>query len=155
MTPKSGDSLVNLPLIINGKEVETTKHFPVISPGTAKIIWNGPAATREQAVSAVEAASSAFRTWSNTGVEQRRQILLKAADLVESRVEELAGYMNDETAADGHFAAMTIQGSAHLLREIAGRITSALTGSVPIFSEGSQAIIVKEPYGVVLAIAPW
>lgn len=43
-----------------------------------------------------------------------------------------------------------------ILRDVSGRIFSALSGEIPICqAEGTSALIVKEPYGVVLGIAPW
>ena len=43
-----------------------------------------------------------------------------------------------------------------ILRDIAGRILPALTSSKPVCSQPNrQAIVFKEPYGVILGIAPW
>lgn len=39
---------------------------------------------------------------------------------------------------------------------VAGLIQVATTSTSPIISEeGSSALVIKEPYGVVLGIAPW
>jgi acyl-CoA reductase-like NAD-dependent aldehyde dehydrogenase len=44
---------------------------------------------------------------------------------------------------------------ADMLRDVAGRL-SGIMGHIPnCEEEGTQALILKEPYGVVLGIAPW
>ena len=145
-----------VPLIIDGREVQSPTHFPVISPNTAEPIWNASSASKQDAISAAEAALRAFPTWSNSRVQDRRRTFLKAANLVEERAEELQSYMKQETGALDQFAGFNTTLSADLLREIAGRISASLTGSIPVCSdEGTQALVLKEPYGVVLAIAPW
>lgn len=43
----------------------------------------------------------------------------------------------------------------NFLRLFAGRISS-IEGTVPtVAQEGQSAVVVKEPYGVILGIAPW
>jgi acyl-CoA reductase-like NAD-dependent aldehyde dehydrogenase len=50
---------------------------------------------------------------------------------------------------------MNIVMAVDLLKDTAGRLTSVL-GIVPTPGDrGTSAIIVKEPYGVILGIAPW
>ncbi|KAF6530390.1 hypothetical protein HZS61_001702 [Fusarium oxysporum f. sp. conglutinans] len=82
--------------------------------------------------------------------------MFRAADLFISRKEELFTYQAQETGAGRQFMEININGTAQILRDIGGRIEAAVEGLVPATAEqGSHAIAVKEPYGVVLAIAPW
>lgn len=86
----------------------------------------------------------------------RRDIFLKAAELLKSRVDELGGYMQDETGSATAFSSgFNVPLAAEMLRDVAGRCSSVM-GSIPTCSdEGTAAMVVKEPYGVVLGIAPW
>ncbi|KAJ6530322.1 salicylaldehyde dehydrogenase [Mycena capillaripes] len=147
--------MYTIPLLINGKERTSDSTFPVDSPVSHTTIWSCSTATTADADAALAAASAAFPVWSKTKPAVRRTILLKAADLLEERAEELSLHMQQETGAPPPFAGFNIVTAAELIRDTAGRI-SAISGSVPVCQEeGTSALVLKEPYGVVLAIAPW
>lgn len=145
-----------VPLIINGKEETGSATFDVVSPYTGKTCWRAAAATPQDAIRAVEAAEAAFPAWSQTKPTVRRDILLKAADILESRLEENAEMIRTEMGADvGTSQFFIVPMSIRMLRDIASRITS-ICGSVPVVEEeGQSAIVYKEPMGVILGIVPW
>ena len=153
--PLAVDKIV-VPLLINGKEEVTSQTFDVISPYTNNVCWTAAAGSPQDAIRAVEAADDAFPAWSKTKPTARRDILLKAADLLESRSEEIAEIMSTEMGADvGTSQFWVVPLSIRMLRDIAGRITS-ICGSVPVVeAEGQSAIVFKEPMGVILGIVPW
>lgn len=63
--------------------------------------------------------------------------------------------MIQETGATPEWASFDQGLTPDLLRDVAGRIAS-ITGTIPQTSrEGVTALVYKEPYGVILAIAPW
>lgn len=145
-----------VPLWINGKEELASSTFDVISPRTTQKCWVAASATPRDAIRAVEAAETAFPTWSRTRSTTRQDILFQAADLLETRAEEYAGFMTSEMGADTGVARYFVFAlSIKMLRDIASRIPT-ICGSVPTCQEeGTSAIIYKEPYGVVLGIVPW
>ncbi|OOQ89921.1 aldehyde dehydrogenase family protein [Penicillium brasilianum] len=148
--------LPTIPLLINGKEEFTSTTFPVTSPYTNTPCWSSSSATPADALRAVQAAEAAFPSWSSTKPNARRDILLKAADLLEERLEENALYMRTEMGADeGASAGFVVPLAIRMLRDIAGRISS-ICGSVPVVEgEGQSAIVFKEAMGVILGIVPW
>lgn len=156
MTTSTTNTGLTVPLLINGHEEITPKTFPVISPYTNAPIWTASAATPQDAIRAVEAADAAFPAWSQTKPTVRRDILLKAADLLEARLESNAEYMRQEMGADvGASAGFVVPLAVRMLREVASRITS-ICGSVPVVeAEGQSAIVFKEAMGVILGIVPW
>ncbi|EAW15232.1 aldehyde dehydrogenase [Aspergillus clavatus NRRL 1] len=145
-----------IPLIIDGKEEFTPSTFDVISPYTNEPCWVTSSATPQDAIRAVEAAEAAFPAWSQTKPTVRRDILLKAADILETRLVQNAEYMRTEMGADVGASQFFIAPlGIRMLREVAGRITS-ICGSVPVVEEeGQSAIVYKEPMGVILGIVPW
>ncbi|GLA40571.1 hypothetical protein AnigIFM63309_008405 [Aspergillus niger] len=145
-----------IPLIINGQEECTGSTFDVISPYTNQTCWTTASASAQDAIRAVEAAEAAFPSWSQTKPTVRRDILLRAADILESRLEQNAEYMRTEMGADvGASQHFIVPLGIRMLRDIAGRITS-ICGSVPVVEEeGQSAMIYKEPMGVILGIVPW
>jgi hypothetical protein len=149
-------SHIVVPLIINGQEEIGPVTFDVVSPYTNKTCWTATSATPKDAVRAVEAAEAAFPAWSKTKPAVRRDILLRAADILESRIEGNSEIMRTEMGADVGASLFFVAPLAiRMLRDIAGRITS-ICGSVPVVEEeGQSAIVYKEPMGVILGIVPW
>ncbi|KAL5001666.1 aldehyde dehydrogenase domain-containing protein [Aspergillus recurvatus] len=145
-----------IPLIINGKEELASSTFDVTSPYTNKPCWAAASASPLDAIRAVEAAEAAFPAWSQTKPTVRRDILLRAADILDSRLEKYAEFMRTEMGADvGASQFFVVPLAIRMLREVASRITS-ICGSVPVVEEeGQSAIIYKEPMGVILGLVPW
>ncbi|KAJ6525024.1 Aldehyde/histidinol dehydrogenase [Mycena vulgaris] len=144
-----------IPLLINGEEKISAATFAVESPVSHTTLWSCSSASAADADDAVAAASAAFTSWSKTKPATRRNILLKAADLLEQRAAELKEHMQQETGSTGDYADFNTMTAAETMRDAAGRC-SAIVGSIPVCqAEGTSALLVKEPYGVVLAIAPW
>ena len=78
-----GSSVIDIPLVIGGKEVRTGKTIDVTSPHDhrkvlAKVHQAGPAEVK----AAVESAIEAQQWWQHTKWEDRASIFLKAADLL-------------------------------------------------------------------------
>jgi len=145
-----------VPLWIDGKEVTTSQNFDVIGPKTSEVLWKSYGASTKEALEAVEAAQKAFKTWKNTKPQAVRKILLKAADIMEERGEELAMYMEEETGAPEALSIkFNVPGTVEMLRDVAGR-TVIQSGHIPITGEpGTGSFVFREPYGVILGIAPW
>ena len=95
----NGSSKRIIPILINGKEVQTEQTFDVVNPATGKVLWASSSASKTDAHNAIEAAQTAFPAWSKTKPSKRRDILLEAAEIMESHAHELGGYMMDETGA--------------------------------------------------------
>lgn len=149
------ESMHLIPLLINGDEQHSEKQFDVTSPATGRAIHRCSAATMADAAKAVDAAADAFKIWRKTPPAKKRDIFLRAADVMERRRSELVGYMVDETGSGKNWAEMNIDIAVDFIKDVAGRIAT-LEGSYPaLMDPDSSGIVIKEPYGVVLAIAPW
>ena len=124
-------------------------------PFTGEPVGMAAAAKREDARAAVEAAHEAFGEWSRSAPAMRREILLKAADILQSRAEEIAGTVTEETGATFGWGMFNVQLASGMLRE-AGAQAYGLVGEViPSDVPGKLAMGVRAPAGVVVAIAPW
>lgn len=156
-THASNDSFNHVvPLLINGKEVTNETTFDVVSPVTSKLIWKGSSVSKQQAIEAVEAAQAAFPAWSKTKPSVRRDIFLKASDILKARGDEVCEYMDIETGSEDAMSKyFNLPSSIEQLRDVAGRVVT-VTGNIPVTGEeGRSALMYKEPYGVVFGIAPW
>lgn len=145
-----------VPLLIEGKELTTPTTFEVTAPGTGDKLWTSSSASKEDALSAIVAAEKAFPAWAKTKPAAKRAILLKAADLLEQRRDEGLKYQTEETGAAPMFCGVIFDATVEMLRDVAGRIPEAIKGEIPSCSQdGKNALLIKEPYGVVFSIAPW
>ena len=145
----------NVPLWLDGKEIETYVTYDVISPATGQVLYKSCSASVEDANAAVESASQAFESWSQTKPSVRRDVLLRAADGLLKRKDELFKLSSEETGAADSMFGFEFQLAVEACKTVAGLI-SAVVGSVPTpMDEGKSAMVFREPYGVVLSIAPW
>lgn len=164
-----------IPCVINGKAVQTKKcftslcsrrraeqksrTFDLIDPHDAsaepKVIYKVAGAGMEDVDAAVDAAWAAFPAWSATDYAQRRAILLKAAQLVRDRVNDLIAIETRETTSAETWAGFTIgKLSPESIEETACCLTS-LRGEIVPSPAGQTTYIERKPYGVVVGIAPW
>lgn len=142
-------------LLINGQCISTEQNYPVANPSNGEQIWTYSSANITNATLAVESAKTASEAWSATNPRARAEIIYRAADLFSQRREQLEQYMKLETAADDAFIGFNIEATIKQLKDLAGRVT-AVQGYFPsVEDDGRSALILKEPYGVILGIAPW
>ena len=151
----NGESDLVIPLWVNGQEEYLTSTFDVINPSTGTVQWKSASASKEDTERAVAAAQAALPSWRKTKVGFRRDIFLRAADILESKAEEYGKYMQLETGSDAGFSTyFNVPMGVNMLRDLAGRVVT-ITGTLPECQEdGRSAMVLKEPYGVVLGNAP-
>jgi malonate-semialdehyde dehydrogenase (acetylating)/methylmalonate-semialdehyde dehydrogenase len=94
-----------LPMIIHGQEVQSdTRNFiDVHNPATQELIAKVPICSQDEMQKAVDSSKEAFKTWSQTSIMARQQIMFKYANLIRENTEELAKIItseNGKTLAD-------------------------------------------------------
>jgi len=113
------------------------------------------AATVEDARSAADAAAAAFPKWSATPAGERRRILLRAADALGARTDDIVAAMKDEVGATEAWARFNCMLAGEMLIEAAGLTTQIKGEIVPSNRPGTTAYATRQAAGVVLAMAPW
>jgi 1-pyrroline dehydrogenase len=127
----------------------------VINPANDRAIAAVPKSADEDVDRAVNAAATAFETWKATTPQDRSLMLLKVADLLEARADEL-GRLESANAGKPVGAAIDEMAvCADLFRFFAGaaRVMDGLAANE--FLAGHTSIIRRDPIGVVASIAPW
>lgn len=158
MTFVSYDNKKVVPLWINGEasHLNAERFFEVVNAQENKTVHYAQGANEAEAKAAVDAAAAAFQSWSQTSYSHRRALLLKVADLIEQRADEIARMHVLETSCTPAFANFLPRLTAPVLREIASQISNCLTGSVcPTETNETYAFVTKEAVGPVLIISPW
>ncbi len=148
---------MTISLLINGvdRPAASGRTYDRMDPFLGNLASRSAAAGLDDVAAAVEAAANAFLSWSKTGPTFRRGILLKAADIMDSKVAEFTRLMIEETGATAPWAGFNVMLAANILRE-AGAMTTQISGEViPSDKPGTLAMAVRQAAGVCLAIAPW
>jgi len=141
-------------LLIDGHWVAGEKFIDVINPSTEEVVGRIPHATSNHIVEAVVAAERGFRVWKNTPIADRTRILLKAADLLKARVEQIARASVLEQGKKFEAACFEVLRAASILEWDANEGMRHYGRVIPM-SPGLRCIVRKEPIGVVAGFAPW
>ncbi|KAK3698197.1 hypothetical protein LTR37_017022 [Vermiconidia calcicola] len=145
-----------IPLWLDGEEVKTKTTYEVVSPSSGEVLYESSSASVADAEKAIASCEAALESWSATKPSFRRDILLRAADILAQRKDELFQLVNQETGAVDSMFGFEFNLAIEACKSVAGMIPIAVRGSVPVpFEEGKSAMVLREPYGVILAIAPW
>jgi acyl-CoA reductase-like NAD-dependent aldehyde dehydrogenase len=150
--------MVEQPLLIGGEWVGAAegRTYEKRDPFTGETVTEAAAASVADAARAVDAASAAAPGWAATPAAERARVLEAAADLLDERAHEIAGTMTAECGATLGWGMFNCGLAAGILRHAAG-----LAGDVEAEQEihshvpGLHAKAVRQPVGVVVAIAPW
>lgn len=125
------------------------------NPYTGEVFARVPAGKRADAKRAVEAATAAFPAWSISLPAERRALFLKAADILETKQQEIVQILGEETGCTFGFAMFQTTFTPGLLREAASQTHSATGEIIPGDVPGALNMAIRRPVGVVAGIAPW
>ncbi|HZU62062.1 MAG TPA: aldehyde dehydrogenase [Novosphingobium sp.] len=129
--------------------------FERANPASGKPVNRLTGASPADASAAADAAAAAFAPWSRTGPGMRRDLLLRAEQLMHAREEAIVAAMQAELGAAIGWARFNIHVATGILRECAA-LTTAITGrTLPSDIPGLTAMTHRRPCGVILSIAPW
>ena len=126
----------------------------IFNPATGEPVGEAPVHTVADLQHAIDVAVAAQPGWATLGHEARSAALLKAADAVEARAEELAQLLSREQGKplNGPNARFEVGACAAWLRAAAGTPLEAET----LVDDGeTRAELHYRPIGVVGAIGPW
>ncbi|MFF0079080.1 NAD-dependent succinate-semialdehyde dehydrogenase [Streptomyces canus] len=132
----------------------TGRTAPIVNPATEEAIGEVPLATTADLDRALQAVDQGFRTWRNTSVAKRTQILHAAADLLTERAAEVGRVMTleqgkplAEATGEARRVADTLRWHIEDARRAYGRIIPSAPGTV--------LTVRREPVGPVAAFVPW
>jgi benzaldehyde dehydrogenase (NAD) len=125
------------------------------NPLDGTVATRAPAASVQDAQSAVHAAAKAFPVWAAMGPGERRALLNKAASALEARTAQFIEAMAGETGSSAAWAGFNVHLAAGMLQEAAALTTQVSGEVIPSDVPGSLAMGLRVPAGVVVGIAPW
>ena len=143
-------------LFIGGEwaDAEDGRTFDDRDPFNGDLVAEIAAGSRADARRAVEAAAAAAPAWAKTPPAVRQGIFLKAADVLESRRDEIVSLLARETGSTFGFGMFQMHFVPGLFRQAAA-LAYAPLGEVIPSDTGAFAMGLRRPVGVVGASAPW
>jgi acyl-CoA reductase-like NAD-dependent aldehyde dehydrogenase len=143
------------PLLIDGKPRSSAAFFERIDPLSGAVATRAAAASVADANAAADSAAAAFPVWSLRGPNERRTLLLAAAEAMNARAADFVAAMMTEIGATEGWARFNLTLAVSMIREAAALTTQIAGEVIPSDKPGCVSLALREPAGVVLGIAPW
>ncbi|PYI64799.1 gamma-aminobutyraldehyde dehydrogenase [Arthrobacter livingstonensis] len=143
---------------VNGGFVDSTAtaRMEILNPATEAVIATTPISTQADVAAAYAAASAAFDVWGETTPAERQRALLKIADAVEVRAEELADLECADTGKPrAGIVADEIEVLVDQIRFFAGAARTLEGRATAEYLTDHSSSIRREPIGVIGQVAPW
>ena len=144
-------------MFVNGSFVEAAEGATrtIINPATEEPLATVSEGSSRDVDLAVDAASAAFESWSETTPGDRSASLLKLAEVIERNGEELALLEVENVGKPIGLARSEIPFMVDNLRFFAGAARVLEGKAAGEYLAGYTSIIRRDPVGVVASIAPW
>ncbi len=127
----------------------------VLNPANGEIIATVQASGPEDVDRAARAAATAFESWQHSTPQDRSLMLLKLADAIEARADELGRLESRNCGKPVAAAIDEIAAVADNLRFFAGAARLMEGKAANEYLAGHTSLIRRDPIGVVASIAPW
>ena len=154
--------MTHFQLLIGGeqKDAQNGAVEEIRSPFDGRVVATVPTAGSADVDASIQAAEAGAARWSRTPAHQRNAIMLKAAEIVEQREEEIAQLLSAENGKHLREARAEVGRSADLIRLSAFEGTQLYGDSLPLDANGGTGrdkigFTMRQPVGIVAAITPF
>jgi betaine-aldehyde dehydrogenase len=143
---------------IDGKSVDALggRRSDLIDPSTGEVFGTAPVSGPEDVDLAYRAAAKAFESWRDTTPSDRQKALLKFADAMEERAEEIIAAECENTGKPIELTRTEeIPPAVDQIRFFAGAARLLEGRSAGEYLAGYTSYVRREPVGVVGQVTPW
>jgi betaine-aldehyde dehydrogenase len=144
--------------VVNGELVAAVsgETYDVVDPSTGEVYASAPMSREEDLDRAYAAAEAAFEGWGGSTPKERSLALLKIADAIDARAEEIVRVESRDTGKPlGLTASEELPPSADHFRFFAGAARVLEGKSAGEYMEDHTSFVRREPVGVVGQVTPW
>ena len=128
----------------------------LINPSTGEVFATAPISREAEVTAAFAAASDAFEGWRDTTPAERSLALLRIADTIEEKAEQLVAVESENTGKPiGLTLSEEIPPMVDQIRFFAGAARMLHGLSAGEYMSGFTSFIRREPIGVCAAVTPW
>ena len=140
------------------KEVDNYNHFIMaiasINPATGKTLKTFNALSAEQIEEKLQLAADTFRTYSRTTFAERKPLMMRAADILETEKADFGKIMTLEMGKPLKAAIAEAEKCAWVCRYYAENAQKHLA-DIPVETNAKKSYVHFQPLGPVLAVMPW
>ena len=137
-------------------EADTESFSDVFDPATGKVYGIAPNSSAADVSGAYQAASNAFEGWKDSTPAERQLALLRIADVIEKRADEIADVESKDTGKPRPALARTeVKGIVNQIRFFAGAARNLEGRASAEYARNHTSWIRREPIGVIGQITPW
>jgi succinate-semialdehyde dehydrogenase/glutarate-semialdehyde dehydrogenase len=129
--------------------------YRTTDPATGKVLQDFPFPTDAEVDAAVGAAHDAHRAWAARPIEERAQIVARAAQLVGERKQELAALAQQEMGKPVGEGAEEAEFTQAIFRYYADEGPRLAADQAIPSASGGTAIVQRRSVGALLGIMPW
>lgn len=151
----NNSKLLQKNLFINNEWIDTTDVFDVINPATQALITTVCNGNATHTLQAIEAASTAFKSWSTQTAAYRSNLLKKWHQLMLQNAEDLAVLLTTEQGKPLAEAKGEVLYGASFIEWFAEECKRTYGETIPTPTSNKRLMTIKQPIGVVAAITPW
>ncbi len=128
----------------------------VINPATGEVYAQAAKSNSADVDQAMKVASKAFETWRDSTPSERQRALLKIADAIENRAEEIIAIESENTGKPLSLTASEeVPPMIDQIRFFAGAARNLEGRSAGEYMHGMTSFIRREPIGVCAQVTPW
>ena len=144
----------DLQLFIDGKWRKTADTLPVINPADETVLGALPVARQTDLDDAMAAAEKGFRIWRNTAPRERSNIIIRAANIMRERMDEIGHCITLEHGKTRNEAKLEVIRGAEFFEWDAGECQRMYGRAIP-GAPGIRHTVRRHPVGTVAAFSPW
>jgi betaine-aldehyde dehydrogenase len=137
-------------------EPESGATSDLINPATGEVYATAPLSGPQDVDKAMRAAAAAFETWRDVTPSERQRALLRIADAIEARADELVAAESENTGKPiGVTAEEEVPPSVDQIRFFAGAARMLEGKAAGEYMAGHTSYVRREPVGVCAQVTPW
>jgi malonate-semialdehyde dehydrogenase (acetylating)/methylmalonate-semialdehyde dehydrogenase len=131
------------------------QRIAVVDPATTQTLGHVALASREDCTRAVAAADGAFASWSAVPVVERARLMMRYADALERRHEDLATSVSRENGKTIADARAEVRRGIEAVEFACGMPSLMMGDALPDVARGVDSYSFRKPLGVCIGITPF
>ena len=141
-------------IYINGQWQQTAQQFDDTNPNDGSLWARIPDATAQDTRRAIDAAKAAFPAWAGLKFQERADLMLKIAEVIEKRAGDYIPAAQFEGGGWYGKGVYETKVMPEMLKAAAAACYSPIGEVLPSFN-GKVSTAVRSPMGVIAIISPW
>ena len=144
--------------LVGGASVDSAdgRTMDIVDPSTGQVFAQAPVSSAADVDGAMTAAADAFEGWRDATPSERQKALIRIADAIESRAEELVAAESENTGKPtGLTMSEEIPPMVDQIRFFAGAARVLEGRSAGEYMAGHTSFVRREPIGVCAQVTPW